>query len=347
MSQSSHSAPLNPRQAFFVEQYLIDLNGKEAAIRAGYGREAAKARAAKLLRRPAVRRAVAAAMAARVGRTGITAERVIAEYARIAFSDWRRFADWGPRRMRFAATRALGEDDRAAVAELVEASGSLKRVRLFDKQAALNSLSRILADGDHARFSSAAANENPLPPSAPERAAERPPLGERQRRFAAEFLADFDASTAARRAGYAAASAPFQATKLRRHPAIAARIAAGIATKQRVIRSEADRVLREYARIAFADIGRLAEWSNKRLRLKPQRHVALDDSAAIARIDIFGTSSARGVTLRLALHDKVYALDMLARHLGLLDRRMPGGALKQKYAAQRTSAALRARLRQA
>lgn len=123
-------------------------------------------------------------------------------------------------------------------------------------------------------------------------------------------------------------------------------IAAGIAAKERAIRREADRVLREYARIAFADIGRLAEWNNERLRLKPKRRVTLDDSAAIARIDTFGTSSARGVTLRLALYDKVYALDMLARHLGLLDRRMPGGALKQKYAAQRTSAALRARLGQ-
>jgi phage terminase small subunit len=344
MPKSSHAAALTPRQAFFVEHYLIDLNGKEAAIRAGYVPRAATVRAAKLLRRPAVRQAVATAMAARAARSGITAERVIAEYARIAFSDWRRFADWGPEHVRFAAAGALGDDERVAIAELVEASGRLKRVRLFDKQAALDSLSRILAQGDRARFPFVAANENARAPAAPARSGAQAPLGERQRRFATEFLEDFDASAAARRAGYAAASAPFQATKLRRHPAIAAQITAGMARKQRAVRVEADRVLAEYARIAFADIGRLADWSNKRLRFKPKGRVALEESAAIARIDGAGTSAARGVTLRLVLHDKVYALDMLARHLGLLDRRMLGGARKQKYAAQRTSAALRARL---
>lgn len=33
---------LTPRQARFVEEYLIDLNAKEAAIRAGYSKKTAK-----------------------------------------------------------------------------------------------------------------------------------------------------------------------------------------------------------------------------------------------------------------------------------------------------------------
>jgi phage terminase small subunit len=344
MSKLSRSQPLNPRQLIFVEQYLIDLNGKEAAIRAGYAREAAAVRAAKLLQRPAVRQAVAAAMAARAERSrafiegGITAERVIAEYACVAFSDWRHFADWGPGGVRFAATRALTPDDRAAVAEIVEASGGVRRVKLFDKEAALNSLVRIFAYADSARFRPAEAPADP-PVTAVSVAAAPCPLSDRQRRFADEFLKDLDASAAARRAGYARSSAPFQATRLRRYPGVAARIAAGIAAKQRTIRIEADRVLEEYARIAFADIGRIADWSNKRLRLKPRRRVATEDSAAVASL-----GAARGATLQLRLHDKVYALDMLARHLGLLDAHMPGRALKRKWPVQRTSAALRQRL---
>jgi phage terminase small subunit len=338
MTASSHAAALTPRQRIFVEQYLIDLNGKEAAIRAGYTPSAAKVRAAKLLRRPPVREAVAAAMAARAARTQITAERVIAEYARIGFADWRRFADWGPDHVRFAPARALSEDDRAAVAEIVEAESGLRRVKLFDKQAALNSLSRIFAHAGRVRFCGGGTTDH-APPAEPEAAAALRPLSERQRRFADAFLEDFDASAAARRAGYAPTSAPFQATKLRRHPAIAARIAAGIAQKQQVIRIEADRVLEEYARIAFADIGRVANWTSKRLRLKPPRRVAIADSAAVERID-----ATRGIKLRVTLYDKVHALDMLARHLGLLDPRTPGRALTLKYPARRTSAALRARL---
>jgi phage terminase small subunit len=336
--------PLNPRQVLFVEEYLIDLNGKEAAIRAGYTPEAAAVRASKLLRRPAVRQAVATAMAARCERSGaffaggITAERVLAEYGRIAFSDWRRFAAWGRDRVDFAASCALSEDDRAAVAGIVEATGRVKRVTLFDKQAALNSLSRIFAHADSARFRITGVIDPP-PRTEPPAVPAPHPLSDRQRRFADEFLKDLDAGAAATRAGYAPGSAPYRATKLRGYPGVAALIDAGMAEKQRMIRITADRVLAEYARIAFADIGDLADWTNQRLRLKPTRQIAHASSAAVAFI-----GPARGATLQIRLHDKVYALDMLARHLGLLDAHMPGGALKQRWPVERTSAALRQRL---
>jgi phage terminase small subunit len=354
MPNASAGRPLNPRQRLFVEHYLIDLNGKEAAIRAGYAPEGAAVRAAKLLRRPSVRGAVAAAMAARAARSatffagGITAERVIAEYEAIAFADIRHFAVWGPKGMRFASSRRLSPAETRLVGEIAEGANGVRRVRLFDKQAALNSLARILANAGRARFrlpetnnGANAATDHALSDlSLSDR-----PLSERQRRFADEFLKDFDASAAARRAGYALKSAPFLATKLRRYPGVAARIAAGIEARRVPIRAEADRVLAEYARIAFADIGRIADWDNKALRLKPKRRVAVGDSAAIATLGSFGSGSgAPGARLRLQLHDKVYALDMLAQHLGLLDPRMPGRALTRKWPAQRTSAALRQRL---
>jgi phage terminase small subunit len=345
MSILSHPTPLNPRQVFFVEQYLIDLNGKEAAIRAGYSRTRAAARGYGLLRLTEVRAAIADAMARRAARTAITAERVLEEYARIAFADWRRFADWGPRGVRFAAARDLSAEDTPLIAELVDAGpqrGGLRRVKLFDKQAALTSLARILIHGDRARFAVA-----PPPPASRAAVASALPTNERQRRFAEEYLADFNAYAAARRAGYSERTAALNMTKMKRHPATAALIASLIETRRQPIRAEADRVIEEYARIAFADIGRLANWSDKRLRLKPKRRVALEDTAAIASVGPIGKSlRTRGATLHLRLHDKVYALDMLARHLGLLDPRMPGRALARKWPVQRTSAALRARLGQ-
>jgi phage terminase small subunit len=121
MSKLSHPALLNPRQLLFVEQYLIDLNGKEAAIRAGYSSTRAAARGYALLQRPEIRAAIAAAMAWRAARTEITPERVLEEYARIAFSDWRHFADWGPKGARFADARDLSPEDTPAIAELVDA----------------------------------------------------------------------------------------------------------------------------------------------------------------------------------------------------------------------------------
>ncbi len=68
---------LTPKQARFVEEYLIDLNAKEAAIRAGYSAKIAKQTGYKTLQVPAVQKAVTEAMAARSERTEVTQDEVI------------------------------------------------------------------------------------------------------------------------------------------------------------------------------------------------------------------------------------------------------------------------------
>lgn len=70
---------MTPRQRRFVDEYLIDLDGTHAAIRAGYRRSSACEMASMLLARPTIADAVAAAMAERSRRTGITPERVLEE----------------------------------------------------------------------------------------------------------------------------------------------------------------------------------------------------------------------------------------------------------------------------
>jgi hypothetical protein len=60
---------VKPRHRLFVEHYLIDLDGGQAAIRTGCNKDA-NCRAVMLLRRPAVRIAIGEAMAARAARTG-------------------------------------------------------------------------------------------------------------------------------------------------------------------------------------------------------------------------------------------------------------------------------------
>lgn len=68
---------LTPRQAAFVREYLVDLNGAQAAIRAGYSPDAAKEQAARLLTNANVKAAVDAGKAARASRVQVTAEDVI------------------------------------------------------------------------------------------------------------------------------------------------------------------------------------------------------------------------------------------------------------------------------
>jgi phage terminase small subunit len=57
---------LTLKRQFFVQEYLIDLNATQAAIRAGYSRRTAKQIAWELLRVPEVRAAIREANRARL-----------------------------------------------------------------------------------------------------------------------------------------------------------------------------------------------------------------------------------------------------------------------------------------
>jgi phage terminase small subunit len=70
-----------------VEEYIVDLNGKQAAIRAGYSPKTAEVQASRLLSFAKVRKAIKAAMDSRSRRTGITADRVVLELEKLAFSN--------------------------------------------------------------------------------------------------------------------------------------------------------------------------------------------------------------------------------------------------------------------
>lgn len=78
-------AKLSNKQKLFCDEYLIDLNVTQAAIRAGYTPKYADAQGYKLLDKPAIKDYIDKAIAKRSRRTGINQDRVIQELARIAF----------------------------------------------------------------------------------------------------------------------------------------------------------------------------------------------------------------------------------------------------------------------
>lgn len=71
------SAGLTPKQAAFVDEYLVDLNASKAAIRAGYSEKTADQQAYQLLQKTSVHEAIAARMKERQKRTGITQDYVL------------------------------------------------------------------------------------------------------------------------------------------------------------------------------------------------------------------------------------------------------------------------------
>jgi phage terminase small subunit len=107
-----------------------------------------------------------------------------------------------------------------------------------------------------------------------------------------------------RRRGYWAASAAAAPPALEDVEACAARL--GITP---------ERVLREYARIAFADLRDIAGWGPDGLEIKPSSELTPAAAAAIADIV---AAAATGKVYRIKLHDKKPVLDAMARHLGML-----------------------------
>lgn len=78
---------LTPKQKRFCDEYLIDLNATQAAIRAGYSPKTAEQTASRLLRNVKVQEYIAKRQKELSRSTEITQERVIKELALIAFSN--------------------------------------------------------------------------------------------------------------------------------------------------------------------------------------------------------------------------------------------------------------------
>ena len=138
---------MTPKQAMFVQEYLIDLNATRAAIAAGYSKKTAKQIGQENLTKPDVKKAIDEAISERGKRTEITQDRILRELARIAFADPRKIFDWGPGGVTLKDSASLSNDDAAAVAEVSQTitdSGGSTKGKMYDKQRALELLGRHL-----------------------------------------------------------------------------------------------------------------------------------------------------------------------------------------------------------
>ena len=140
---------LTPKQSRFVEEYLVDLNGKQAAIRAGYSANTAEVQASRLLRIAKIQVALSAAMRAQPRNTVVTPDRVLAELAKIGFANMR---DYWPKEGETVDLHRLDQDLTFALQEItidetIDPSGVVHRhthLKLHDKKGALESLAQYL-----------------------------------------------------------------------------------------------------------------------------------------------------------------------------------------------------------
>lgn len=137
-------------------------------------------------------------------------------------------------------------------------------------------------------------------------------LTPKQALFVLEYLVDFNATQAAIRAGYSKKTAGSQGQRLLKNVEIARQIEKAQAGRADRLEITVDRVALEMARLAFASIAEVAEFGSSGVKLKESSDLSDDALAAVSEI-IEGKEG----DLRVKMHPKAMALELLGKHLGM------------------------------
>lgn len=136
---------LNDRQRIFVEEYLIDRNATQAAIRAGYSQKTAYSIGQRLLKKVEIQEAIKKRTEARIRRTDITADFVLTEIMKVASADASDFVKVGKRnRVQIIPTEEIPKDKLAALSGVKRGKNGELEVKLYDKLRALEMLGKHL-----------------------------------------------------------------------------------------------------------------------------------------------------------------------------------------------------------
>lgn len=177
---------LSPKRQRFVDEYLLDLNATQAAIRAGYTPKTATQQGSRLLTYAEVQAAIAAGQAKASISANVTAERVLLELARLAFLDPRQLYQQDgtlrpiqdlPADLAACLSSIEVTEECRGEGEKRELVGMTKKVRFWDKGKALGLLCKHLnLTPDHLRLADKDGNALPVlgfrivaapPPEAP------------------------------------------------------------------------------------------------------------------------------------------------------------------------------------
>ena len=143
----------------------------------------------------------------------------------------------------------------------------------------------------------------------------KPALTAKQQAFVSEYLVDLNATQAAIRAGYKAKTAGQTGAENLKKPQIQEAIKKANENRLKRTNISSERVLQELARIAFALATDVVLVEDGEVRIRDTESLSIDQRAAIAGIK----EGRAGIEIKM--HDKVKALELLCRNLGLLDKK--------------------------
>lgn len=156
-------------------------------------------------------------------------------------------------------------------------------------------------------------------------------LTDQQLAFCQNYALTLSGTDAALAAGYSEKTAGNQAAQLLRNPNIRAELQRRMAHRARRLDLKADKIVLELMRVAFSDIRDVSDFGPGGLRIRDSLELHDDSAAAIQSIQTDTKTRTLGrdggevttVTIKIKMHEKLRALDLLARHLGLLKASEP------------------------
>lgn len=162
-------------------------------------------------------------------------------------------------------------------------------------------------------------------------------LNIQQENFCLEFVKDLHGTNAAIRAGYSEKTAAVIACENLKKPNISARIRSIMQQRQKRMEITGDMVIQRLSNIAFGHIGKVCIITDEGLELRDQDEMTDEELSIISEIQISPvTEKGMGVVgydKKVKMRDSIKALELLSKHLGLLDG--TGASSKDQSALKR------------
>jgi len=140
-------------------------------------------------------------------------------------------------------------------------------------------------------------------------------LTAKQQAFVKHYLVSLNASKSCIEAGYSPKYANRQAAALLAKPHIQEAIREEMAKRCERVEVTQDQVVAELAKVAFGDPRAVMEWGPEGVTMKASSELNDTDAAQVAEVSESVTKE--GGSQRIKLHDKLKALELLGKHLGM------------------------------
>jgi phage terminase small subunit len=137
-------AKLTPKQAEFCSQYLLDLNGKQAAIRAGYSPKTAEFQAARLLRKDKVQEYLTKLQAKARETTDLSKQEILSELAAILRAKITDYLSFNGKQIVFKSFDELTEAQIKAIESIKENRHGEIELKLHGKNWTIDRVCKIL-----------------------------------------------------------------------------------------------------------------------------------------------------------------------------------------------------------